>query len=188
MDLREVLNQHAVTSFPRESLEEAVRGHGKSLRFEEAEIDALLESRAQDSSTFALMSLMYPYAQENCAMHLDHVFPRARFTDAQLRKASVPQENWQPWQALADQVPNLQLLNGPANQEKQAEMPAAWSVRVWPDAHTRSHILASHDLGEIPQAITEFGSYFAQRKTRMAARLRSVLGLAPAAVSDGANS
>lgn len=87
--LREALRSSS-GGFPTEQLEAAMTVLGKSLRLEDAEIDELLESRYGRPRTFATLAMLYPGLDLTQAFHVDHIFPRRRFTRHQLAKAGVP--------------------------------------------------------------------------------------------------
>ena len=54
--------------------------------------------------------------------HVDHVFPKSGFTKSKLTKAGVPEEDIESFKEMANSLPNLQLLEGGENVEKQAAM------------------------------------------------------------------
>lgn len=55
--------------------------------------------------------------------HVDHIFPRARFSKTGLRKAGSSEDEVERSQAQRDGLANLQLLDGIANIEKQQTLP-----------------------------------------------------------------
>ncbi len=68
---------HGSEGFPSVQLEEAMRKRGKSLTFEEEELEDLVESKKR---TFALLALLYPFVDlQNSKFHIDHVFPKRQF-------------------------------------------------------------------------------------------------------------
>ena len=108
--LRSVIDIHGDEAFPSAKLEEAMRKRGKSLTFEEEEFQDLVESKDR---TFVLLSLLYSFVNlENNRFHIDHVFPRSRFSSKRLRMAGVPEDDIPVFQDRANRLPNLQLLVG----------------------------------------------------------------------------
>ena len=108
-----------------------MRERGKSLTFDNEELSDLVE--AKDRS-FPLLALLYPFVnvQDNVT-HVDHVFPRARFTPSRLRKEGVSEGEIPDWIERADRLPNLQLLRGSVNQAKRDVLPAQWVNTLGPD-------------------------------------------------------
>lgn len=174
-DLRKVLQDHGSSAFPSEQLEAAMVPLGKSLKFDDEAIDALLESRYGHQGTFAILSLLYPGKDLRDEFHEDHIFPRSQMTQRQLVRAGVSEELAAPYSDLRDQLPNLQLLLGPENIAKRAMHPKEWVEQTYKDPTARGYYAAMHDLGDLPVGYAGFGDFFAERRKRMADRLRSLL-------------
>ena len=174
--IRETIKTHGSEGFPARELHAEMAKRGKSLHFAEEEVDELVEMRYGDKRLFSLLTLLFPFVDvAHHHFHVDHVFPRSRFTDAKLKKAGVPEERVEEFKEMADSVPNLQLLEGTKNIEKQASMPAAWLGKALPDSK-RDHYRGVHMLGEVPEAITEFGEFHDARRKVLRARIEKLLG------------
>jgi len=166
--------------FPSEPIERAMTVQGKSLRFEEAEIDELLESRYGRPRTFATLAMLYPGLDLTKAFHIDHIFPRSRFTRTQLAKAGIPSDRLDAYLAAVDSLPNLQLLQGLPNIEKQATLPSDWlDGPHFPTSEKLEHYLEQNDLQGLPLELDRFLDFHARRRDLMASRLRAVVGAAP---------
>lgn len=148
---------------------------GRSLRFEEDEVQDLVVLQYGDKRT--VMSLLYSFTDPRNNFHLDHVFPKSRFTAAKLAKAGITGELADTSADHANRLANLQLLEGTTNQEKNAALPADWAKAQFPGESDRKAYLDRHDLGELPTSLAEFGAFYDARRTRMAARLRQLLGV-----------
>lgn len=174
--LREVLRTQGLNGFPAEALETTMAALGKPLRFEEAEIAELLELRYGRPRTFATLAVLYPGLDLTKAFHVDHVFPRSRFTAAKLTKAGVPADKVEEYLTRVDALPNLQLLDGLPNIEKQDVMPADWlnGPHFTSDA-ARAHYVAENDLDNLPADLLSFMEFYDHRREHMAARLRAIL-------------
>ena len=110
--------------FPSAKLEAAMRARGKSLTFEEEEFQDLVESKDR---TFALLALVFPVVDLRTAkFHIDHIFPKSRFSSQRLRKAGVSDDDIPGFQDRADRLPNLQLLVDEINESKSAKLPKQW--------------------------------------------------------------
>ena len=88
--------------------------------------------------------------------------------------------------AAACLLPNLQLLGGAANIEKQDGLPAEWMDTAFPSENKRATYLAEDDLDGLPLDLADFTSFFEQRKQRIRTRLLAALGTAPGAPEDAA--
>ena len=64
-----------------------MRVRGKSLTFEEEELEHLVESKDR---TFTLLTLLFPFVDlQNNKFHIDHVFPKSRFSFRRLHLDGV---------------------------------------------------------------------------------------------------
>jgi len=181
--LREILRDSS-GGYPSEQIEAAMTVQGKSLHFEEAELDELLESRYGRPRSFATLAMLYPGLDLTHAFHVDHIFPRSLFTRSKLAKVGIPSNRLDVYIDAVDSLPNLQFLPGIPNIEKQAAMPAAWLAGPhFPNAEKRQHYLEQNDLVGVPLDLDQFLDFHATRRELMATRLRSVVG-APSVVPE----
>lgn len=175
--LRETITNHGDDGFPVARLQEVMAKRGKSLQFADEEIDELVEMQYGDKRLFALLSLLFPFVDvTNHHFHVDHVFPKSRFTKPKLKKADVPKEDWDDFKEMANSLPNLQLLDGIENIEKQAEMPAKWMNDTM-DSAKRMNYCDNHILGEVPETLPEFPSFYATRQAALKQKIVDLLGV-----------
>ncbi len=130
----------------------------------------------RDRRVFALLSLLSPFIDyKHHHYHIDHVFPKSRFTATQLRRVGIADENVMTFADCADRIGNLQLLDGPSNVEKQATLPAKWIVAQYPDEDSRRHYRERYFLGDIPQDITGFMEFYEARRERLQERIAELV-------------
>ncbi len=173
--LRETIQEHGHTEFPVGRLQAAMARRGKALTFGDEEIEELVELRYGDGRTFALLSLLFPFVNLKEQFHVDHIFPRSRFTKSKLRKEGLCEQDVDRYLAMRDGLANLQLLEGLANIEKRAKLPAKWLKKMHPDSVSRSSYCEKHYLGELPTSITEFEDFYMRRKERLQAEIAKLL-------------
>ncbi len=181
-ELRRVIAEHGACSFPLTTLESAMAARGKSLTFSEEEIDDLLETPYGHKRAFPLLTLLFPHVDTRNLFHIDHVFPRALFKRSKLLDAGVPAAQLDELEQLANGLPNLQLLEGPINVEKQDKLPSVWALQALPDPTKRAHYLATQDLEDLPTTIADFSDFHQVRRERLSQRLHAALGVIAAAV------
>lgn len=169
--LREVIQQHGAGAFPVAQLRQVMAQRGKSLSFEPAEIEDLLHMDYGDKRMFPLLALLFPFVDLKNNFHIDHVFPISRFTRAKLLKAGLDEAQAEELARHANQLPNLQLLDGAINNEKRAAMPGEWLAKQHPDPSSAQHYREKHLLGELPADLHGFSAFRAERRDR----LRTVL-------------
>jgi hypothetical protein len=176
--LRETIKSYGQDSFPSFELENAMASAGKSLAFTEAEISELLDLNYGDKRVFSVLSMLYPGLDLTKNFHEDHIFPRSRFTKRRLRKAGVPEglldECMEKWNGL----PNLQLLQGTVNIEKQDVLPHEWLAGPnFTSEAARIQYINDNDLQELPDEVTGFLAFYNSRREALDTRLRSALGV-----------
>ena len=174
--LRQIIRENHNDSFPIDQIYAGMRGRGKTLAFEDEEIEDLADMRYGDPLTFALLSLLFPFVDLRNHFHVDHIFPRARFTTTQLTCACVPKDKIEEFIQRRDGLANLQLLQGQENLEKSANMPAEWLAETYADLTSQQAYQDRHLLGEVPDSITEFDKFYDARRERLKARIIQLLG------------
>ena len=182
--LRTAIDDNPGRRFPVEAIERELTSLGKSLNFQDAELDDVLALRYSGPRTFAALSLLYPGLDFSQTFHEDHIFPRSRFTRAKLAAARINGDQADRYAELVDQLPNLQLLQETANIEKQAALPADWIERRYAQSEARAHYLHSNDLSGINLDFESFIDAFETRRARMRDRLASVLRATSASPSS----
>lgn len=184
--IRDVLRTNSTNGFPVAAVEEAMAAVGKSLAFDNAEIDELLNLKYAGQRTFSVLSVLYPGLDLSKKFHEDHIFPKSRFTRKKLLDAGIPLDKIDDYLAAVNLLPNLQLLAGTANIEKQDSLPAEWIDTAFPSEDKRATYLAENDLDGLPLDLADFTSFFEERKQRIRTRLLAALGTTPGAPEDAA--
>lgn len=175
--LREVLKAHGADRFPVAEIEAEMARRGRGLRFSEEEVEDLVEIAYGDRRCFPLLVLLFPFVDLRNEFHVDHVFPRSRFDKRRLTAVGMTTEQIELARERRDFLPNLQLLQGRLNQSKGSKMPAEWLETEFPDPQSLRDYTDRHCLGDIPGSLAGFDGFYDQRRTRLRANLRIVLGL-----------
>lgn len=182
--IRAVLVANASGPFPIAEVEAAMAAVGKGLAFDAAEVDDLLNLKYGGQRTFAALSVLYPGLDLSKQFHEDHIFAKSRFTKKRLAAAGVSSDDIDAYIDSVNLLPNLQLLAGTANVEKQATLPVEWIETAFPSEEKRKTYLADNDLDGLPLDLADYLKFFAQRKARVRDRLLAVLGTATAAAPE----
>jgi hypothetical protein len=179
LTLRKTIQEYGQKSYPAAELESAMTRLGKSLRFDEDEIQDLLGLAYGDKRTFALLALLYPGMDFRNEFHLDHIVPRGAIKKSHLAAAGIDALQADELREMIDRLPNLQLLEGPYNVAKQDKMPDIWIAEHFSDEYARNSYCARHDLEFVPQNLLEFKQFYDARRDRLAEKLRKLLGAGP---------
>jgi hypothetical protein len=175
--LRRVIDDYGQPGFPVPELEREMASAGKSLAIEATEIDELLEMTYGGRRTFPVLTLLYPGLDLSKEFHEDHIFPRSRFTARRLADAGIPADQIAQYMDAVDHLPNLQLLAGVPNTEKNAKLPADWLAAAFPVQEQCNAYLRDNDLDALPLELTQFLDFYCQRRERMRNRLAALLGV-----------
>jgi hypothetical protein len=81
------------------------------------------------------------------------------------------------YRAAVDLLPNLQLLAGTPNAEKQAKLPAEWLRDGFASNELRETYVHENDLADLPDTLHGFPAFFAARRSRIRQRLITALGV-----------
>ncbi|WP_447887044.1 hypothetical protein [Serratia fonticola] len=174
--LRSKIKDHSQQGFPITEINIAMTERGKSLRFEDEELQTLAELDYGNRRTFALLSLLFPGHDFSRHFHVDHIFPKGRFTRAQLKKAGVSaEESVDEWIRMANCLPNLQLLEGSQNNEKREKLPHEWYAIMWSDPAARSNHLQMQAINCLPESLQGFDEFYRERRDILLGRLRNIL-------------
>ncbi len=174
------------TTFPADGLDTAFARIGRGVRFEEEEIEDLLDESYGRRTTFSILSLLYPSVDFNNRFHEDHIFPKNRFSRKRLREAGVSEDQIDLFRERMDRVANLQLLEGVPNQEKSAKLPAEWMRAHFATPAAQAQWKERNYIDDLPEQITAFMDFYEKRRSRLKAQLQRVLGIARETQSQGA--
>jgi hypothetical protein len=173
--LRSVIQQHGDGSFPVAAMEAEMARRGQSLRFDEEEIEDLVDVSYGDRRAFSLLALLYPFVDLRNQFHIDHIFPRAAFQKRSLREAGLSDADIESLTGRVNRLANLQLLEGSDNVSKQDTLPHAWIARQMPDEARQAEYRRWHDLPPLPEDIHGFEDFYAERREKLLQRLREML-------------
>jgi len=175
--IRQAIDAHDGKDFPVEAAQREMASIGKSLDFGADEVDELLGVKYGGQRTFPVLAMLYPGLDFSKTFHEDHVFPRSRFAPKRLRDAGVPADMIETFRDAADRLPNLQLLAGLANIEKQAALPHEWLFTAYPSAAQRETYIQENDLRVMPETVAQFMTFYEARKDMLRSRLLKALGV-----------
>lgn len=142
----------------------------KRFKIDEEDIEDLLETK-KGPYTFLILSLLYPNLKYGLnRWHQDHIHPASSFTDAKLKKYGIPEEKWEHWQLLKDQLPNLQIMEGSENESKNKTPFNDWlhgkNVDDKPNVNDIDKFISDNYLPtDTSLEFEEFEDFFEERKT-----------------------
>ena len=179
--LRTVIKSSSDGGFPIDSLSQSMRQRGKSLTFEKEEIEELVSMKYGDKRVFLILSLLYTFVDLRNQFHIDHVFPRSQFKPVQLKKDGLDDAQIELLRDIRDRLPNLQLLAGADNIQKQATLPMAWLRSKYPgqdgegDKMSMKDYCDLHNLGDPPAEVKDFQQFYDIRHDMLKTRIADLI-------------
>ena len=172
----ELENADTKHGFPAEALEGALASLGKSLTFDQVEIDAMLEWEYQGAKTKPLLTLLQNGLDGTKTFEEDHIFPKSLFTRSELLRRGVPAELVSTFISTFNTLPNLQLLVGTRNNEKLAMLPSDWLRRHFSSEADRDVYLSENFMAGLPLELDRFNEFMRQRRNALKVAIVKVLG------------
>jgi uncharacterized protein DUF262/uncharacterized protein DUF1524 len=174
--LREAVKEHGKERFPYDKIREVMTRRGKSLSFEDEEIEDLADMRFGDKRLFALLLLIFPFVNLGVNHHIDHIFPQSRFkTRKKLEGANVPEDKIDEFRDCVDRIGNLQLLVGDVNIQKRQKMPNEWLQEAFSNDVARKEYISRHLIGDVPENLSDFDVFYQERRNRLRDEISNLL-------------
>ena len=147
----------------------------KGLGISPEEFESLLTLHFWDHRTYILLTLLHPqHAVHQHAFEKDHIHPQSRF--ALIGEFNLTPEQEGQWHLWKNQLPNLQLLQAVANNDKSAKPFKEWLELYRPHRDAQRSYLAENDIPEdISLDFSDFEMFFQARKERLRERLAVLL-------------
>jgi uncharacterized protein with ParB-like and HNH nuclease domain len=172
--IREILKNNA-DEFPLQAIREKFKGTTKSLEFTDDDIENLLFSKYGVGYTFSTLVLLYPTLDFRNKFHVDHIFPRSLFTRAKLLKRNVSSNDMEFFGEQADQLSNLQLLEGLPNQEKSDLDFQQWLNKNYPQQGERIEYFSKNYIPNVDLSITNFRQFIEKRRELLKTKFAQLL-------------
>lgn len=173
--IRRIL-QTPTDGFPYTAILNELKTTPKSMLFTNEEIDGLLSYRYNQPYTFSVLTVLYPWLKYDQQFHVDHIFPRALFTEKELIKHSIPREKWSLWLDHFNDLGNLQLLQGPENIEKSAQPFDTWLSKECRTQEELSNYKKLHYIPEGSAKFEDFPEFLEKRENLLRVKLIEILG------------
>jgi uncharacterized protein with ParB-like and HNH nuclease domain len=179
---RNIISAHPST-FPLQQLIEKYKGSNKSLDFQESNIEHLLTTQYGSPFAFMVLGILYPL-NHDYVFHQDHIHPKSFFNHKSLEKLGITsKEERDDLIGNYNSLPNLQLIEAIANQQKSAKSLVDWLNATFPTDEKKNsykllHFFPENESLELPNFI----NFFNERKELLKAQLMTILNVPKMAV------
>lgn len=124
--LREIIKSNGNKEFPLDEIINKLRGTSKTIVFTDDDIENLLELQYGRADTLMVLMMLYPSLDYNNKFHIDHIYPKSKFTRTALGKRDVPTNQIDEYINQVNDLSNLQMLAAIPNIEKQDKDFSDW--------------------------------------------------------------
>lgn len=168
--------QTTIEGFSSKNIEaELLKSHSLPMLFTKEEVEELLDQQ-YGRRAFLILSLLYPTLDYRNKFHQDHIFPRSSFTSSnKLTRLGVPRDEQSFFLEKYNYLPNLQLLEGPVNQEKRDQDFKEWLSRIYRDKPLRQDFIDKHYIPDEDLSFVNFKKVFESRREKLREALTKTL-------------
>lgn len=172
--IRELIRDHH-EGFPLDAICDRFRGTNRDITFTDDSINNLLWSKYGGGDVLLVLSILYPWASLRNNFHIDHIYPKAKFTRKRLEKCGVPEEKTGFYLENYNYLGNLQLLEELPNMEKNAQFFNEWIEAQYPNPAQRKDYMHKHYIPDVDFSMLNFEEFFREREKLLCAALKKEL-------------
>lgn len=174
--IREILRNNGNNDFPFEEIVDKFKGTNKSISFTDDDIDDyLLNLRYGKPDTLSTLMLLYPSLDYKNYFHVDHIYPKSKFTRSYLQEKGVPDADIDACIYEVNSISNLQLLGAVPNEEKSDTDFEEWFEDQNPTPNDKKQYRDLHMMPEMDYDYKNFLTFIDERTEMMAAELENIL-------------
>ena len=138
------------------------------------DVEDMCDLQYKSPATFPVLQLLYPDLDyKNSTFHIDHIYPKSKFNADNLK------EKADDYQKRANDIFNLQLLQGGENLSKGAKNPENWLKDEYGDDNQKIVKYKEYNYidGNFSLEWGNIESFEEMRKSRIRAKLMDIFGL-----------
>jgi hypothetical protein len=161
--------------FPADAIYQDLAPTPRSMSFDQDELAGLLSYRYDQGYTFTVLAMLYPWLKYDQQFHMDHIFPQSMFAKRELRQRGIPEGQWSLWLDQANNLANLQLLQGRKNESKSDKEFEAWLKGECPTPADLTAYKELHLIPDVDLSFENFPQFIEARTKLMRERLAQLL-------------
>lgn len=174
--MRDLVNDN-LRHFPLKETIAFYKGKSKSISFSRDEIDNLLNLKYGTAKTYCALTLIYPALNHSFKYHQDHIHPKSKFNKRSMRIAEFSEEQIEQFNAEANGIANLQLLEATGNIEKSDKPFKEWLNSEYSDKAGRDRYLEQHHISpDQSLEFKDFMDFVITRRETIRRQFTSILG------------
>ena len=170
--LREIIKANGNKEFPLDEIINKLRGTSKTIVFTDDDIENLLELPYGRTDTLMVLMMLYPSLDYNNKFHIDHIYPKSKFTKTSLSKRGVAADKIDEYIDNVNDISNLQLLAAIPNIEKQDKDFADWFASNYPSDTDKIQYRKINYLPDMDYTYDNFIKFTEDRKQLLRNQLK----------------
>lgn len=170
------IKNNTAGQFPLDSIINKFKGTNKTLIFTDEDIDNLTYIKYGQSELISVFSLLYPSFDFANKYHLDHIFPKSKFTEKLLIKKGVPQGEIEQSIFCCNLLANMQLLQAIPNIEKSDTDFDVWLKKNLSVQEIQKY-KDNHYIPSVDLSFSNFLTFFQEREKLLIKALKKELSV-----------
>ena len=173
--LREIIKENGNKEFPLDEIINRLRGTNKTIAFTDDDIENLLELQYGRADTLMILMLLYPSLDYNNKFHVDHIYPKSKFTKTILKEKGISSDKIEEYMAHVNDISNLQMLAAIPNMEKQDKDFSDWYAVNYPTDNDKIQYRKINYLPDMDYSYGNFIQFLEGRKQQLRNQLKAEL-------------
>lgn len=161
--------------FPFDKIADYFRGTNRDIFFTDDSIDNLLWTKYGSGDLLIVLSVLYPWADLKNNFHIDHIYPKSKFTTKKLIKRGIPEDKVSFYIENVNYLGNLQLLEATPNEEKNNKDFDEWLKEAFPNPDQLRAYKEKHYIPDVDLSFDNFEVFLGAREELIVAALKKEL-------------
>ena len=161
--------------FPYEKIADYFRGTNRDILFTDDSIDNLLWTKYGTGDLLIVLSVLYPWADLKNNFHIDHIYPKSKFTTKKLAKKGIPEDKISYYIENVNYLGNLQLLEVTPNEEKNNKDFDEWLKEAFPNPDQLKVYKEKHFIPDVDLSFGNFEEFLGAREELIVEALKKEL-------------
>ena len=162
-------------SFPFDKIANHFRGTNRDITFTDDIIDNLLWTKYGSGDILVVLSVLYPWADLKNNFHIDHIYPKSKFTPKKLEKRGILADSTSYYLENVNYLGNLQLLEATPNEEKNNKDFDEWLKESFTNPEQLKAYKEKHYIPDVDLSFGNFESFLEAREKLIVAALKKEL-------------
>lgn len=162
-------------SFPFDKIANYFRGTNRDIIFTDDIIDNLLQTKYGTGDILVVLSVLYPWVDLKNNFHIDHIYPKSKFTPKKLEKNGIPADKIDFYIENVNFLGNLQLLEATPNEEKNNKDFDEWLKETFTSPDQLKAYKEKHYIPDVDLSFGNFEEFLMEREKLIVAALKKEL-------------